>query len=247
MGLSIPKNPQAAKLEALKRARAAAQPEDGAIIKYIAPADARERLRIEFDDSGSMGSVQTEEAKKGVVELLRNSAPNQTAVAIHFMNTSSEELAAMQSNLISVADQVQKIPLRSGDTPFFATLKKMQEATPVATRYVLFTDGEPTDAASLLENDRLRNLCANADPLIAVAKEQKAPIDTVYFGSAESTYTQCARDFLKYLSDQTGGYFMVFDPAKMSFAKAFKYLSAGNRLLLASESVRREIESGKRA
>jgi hypothetical protein len=195
---------------------------------------------------------QTEEAKKGVVELLRNSVPNQTAVAIHFMNTQNAALAELNSNLIAVADQMQKCVLRCGGTPFFATLKKMMEATPTATRYVLFTDGEPTDAASLLHRDSeyrfdaLGNLKLNADPLIVVAKEQKAPIDTVYFGS-ESSYTQIARDFLRYLSDQTGGYFMVFDPAKMSFAKAFKYLSAGMRLLLTSESVRKEIESGKRS
>jgi hypothetical protein len=249
-------NPNAAKLAAVKAARAGGvKPEDGAIQKWIAPADARERLRIEFDDSGSMG-YQTEEAKKGVVELLRNCVPNTTAVAVHFMNTKDEQLETLSSNLIQVAELVKSKALSSGGTPLFGTLRKMVAATPSATRYVLFTDGEPTDEAQLLEWSRdgegsrrdwkLDNLKLNADPIIKDCKEMRAPIDTVYFGS-ESEYTQTARDFLKYLSDQSGGYFMVFDPAKMSFAKAFKYLAPGMRLMLASESVRKEIESGKRS
>jgi len=66
----------------------------------------------------------------------------------------------------------------------------------------------------------------------------------VFFGSADSE-TEIA--LLKYFSDSTSGYFLHFDPNKVNFAKAFRFLAPVNRLMLASESVRREIESGRRS
>jgi hypothetical protein len=51
-------------------------------------------------------------------------------------------------------------------------------------------------------------------------------------------------NLLRYLSAQTGGYFLHFDPAKVNFAQAFKYLAPVNRLMLASASFRADVESG---
>ena len=246
-------NPNAAKLAAIKAARTSAltAASDGAIQKFIAPAEAKDRLRFLFDDSGSMGS-QVEDAKTGTIECLRNCDPFQTSVAIHFLNTKDEELATLNSNLIQVADRIKKLPLRSGGTPLFARMKEILRAEPTLTRMVVFTDGDPTDDAAEYQTppedcpDRnFYNLQLSADVIIAQALELKAPIDTVFFGS--SFYGEQAIKFLKYLADKTGGYFLHFDPAKVSFAKAFKYLAPTNRLMLASESIRREIESGKRS
>jgi hypothetical protein len=83
----------------------------------------------------------------------------------------------------------------------------------------------------------------NADEVIKVALELHVPIDTVFFGD----YNQEAIRLLRYFAEQTGGYFLHFDPKKVNFRTAFKYLAPSMRLMLASESVRKEIESGKRA
>jgi Mg-chelatase subunit ChlD len=237
-------NPNADKLAALKAAREKAAPsEAGAIQKFIAPGEAKDRIRVVFDDSSSMGS-EIENAKTGTIEFLRNCIPNQTSVAIHFLNTHNEELAALNSNLIQIAASLKACHLRSGGSPLFSTIMKALDLTPYLTRMVVFTDGEPTD--SLAEYDpRLSNLLRSADVVIAKAKERSSPIDTVFFGS--EAYGQTAIKFLKYLAEQTGGYFLHFDPSKVSFAKAFKYLAPVNRLMLSSESVRKEIESGRRA
>jgi hypothetical protein len=192
-----------------------------------------------------------ENARTGTIEFMRN-CDLTTAVAIHFMNTRDERLAALSSNLVETANLLQNKILSSGGTPFFTTLRNAMAALPIATRYVLFTDGEPTDALNMAEDRfgdpkwKLNNLKENAKSSIEEARKQKAPIDTVFFGS-ENEWTETAREFLKFLSDSTGGYFMVFDPAKVSFKTAFKYLAPTHRKLLASESVRKEIENGKRA
>ena len=237
-------NPNASKLAALKAARQAAQVKPDALVKWISPAEARNRDRIIFDDSGSMSS-EIENAKTGTIEYLRNCPPNQSAVAVHFLNTQDEELASLNSNLMQVAERLKAKSLKSGGTPLFSVTMKALNTEPTLTRMIIFTDGEPTD--SLVEYDsraEKEDLLRNADIVIARANELKAPIDTVYFGPASQ---ERAIKFLKYLAEKTGGYFLHFDPAKVSFAKAFKYLAPANRLMLASESVRREIESGKRA
>jgi len=237
-------NPNASKLAAMKAARQAAQVKPDALAKWISPAEARNRDRIIFDDSASMGS-EIENAKTGTVEYLRNCPPNQSAVAVHFLNTQDEELASLNSNLMQVAERLKAKSLKSGGTPLFSVTMKALNTGPTLTRMIIFTDGEPTD--SLVEYDsraEKEDLLRNADIVIARANELKAPIDTVYFGPASQ---ERAIKFLKYLAEKTGGYFLYFDPSKVSFAKAFKYLAPANRLMLASESIRKEIEDGKRA
>ena len=86
----------------------------------------------------------------------------------------------------------------------------------------------------------------SADIIITIAKNalkngKCVPIDTVFFGSEGR---QREIELLKYLSSKTGGYFLHFDPAKVNFAQAFKYLAPVNRLMLASASFRAQVESG---
>jgi hypothetical protein len=143
--------------------------------------------------------------------------------------------------------------LQSGGTPFFNTLKKALEATPTLTRLIAFTDGSPTDALAAdceedldtLHGGRDNPWIHSANIIIKIAMSIGAgiPIDTVYFGGSIE-YERREIDLLKYLSSKTGGYFLHFDPAKVNFAQAFKYLAPVNRLMLASASFRAQVESG---
>ena len=256
-------NPVDAKKAAMAAAKEAAQkaagkePAAGAMIKYIPPGECPDRNRIVFDDSGSMAG-EIENAKRGVVEFLRNCIPNQTSVAVHFMNTSPE--IDLQSDLVKLGAEISEKSLSSGGTPFFNTLKKALEAKPVLTRLIAFTDGSPTDQLKP-ESDNSSELqtfysskdswTRSADIIIKIAKaigEQSAskkcfPIDTVFFGNA--SWNKEEMDLLKYLSSQTGGFFLHFDPSKPNIWKQLKYLAPVNRLMLASESFRAEVERGK--
>lgn len=244
---------EAAKAKA-QQAQLGAGEQASAIVKWIPPAECSVRGRIVFDDSGSMVG-QIENAKKGVVEYFRSSIPNQTACAVHCMNTTSWP-TALRSDLPQLGAEFEEYYLKSGGTPFFNTLKKALEATPTATNVVAFTDGAPTDQLQAEESTEMQSIwgsnadtwIASADIIIqiahAVGGSKCIPIDTVYFGVAEP-YTQRQRDLLKYLSDKTGGFFIVFDPAKVDFRKAFKYLAPVNRLMLTSGSFRAALERGE--
>lgn len=246
-------DPNAAKRAAIEaaKARASAKFAEAALVKYTPPAECVERSRIIFDDSGSMGS-QLENAKRGVVEYLKNCIPNQTAVAVHFMNTTSWN-TTLRSDLPQLAQDIKETELRSGGTPFFNTIKKALEATPRATRLVAFTDGAPTDQLQAEGEAEIQSMWhrsdtwrSSADAVIRISKSQSPaiPIDCVYFGE-QNPYTQPNINLLKYLAESTGGFFMVFDPAKMDFATGMKYLAPVNRLRLTDGSFRAALERGE--
>ena len=256
MGFQIqnPKNAVDAKraaIEALKASTAPAGANPSAIVHCIPPGECPDRNRIVFDDSGSMGGY-IEDAKRGMIEYLRNCVPNQTSVAIHFMNSTAFD-TQLESNLMKLAADIRETNLRSGGTPFFNTLKKALEAMPTLTRLIAFTDGVPTDELSAEESAEMSSRwdtssawTSSADVIIKIAASTGAgiPIDTVYFGEDNADRREIA--LLKYLSSKTGGYFLHFDPAKVNFAQAFKYLAPINRLMLASASFRADVESGAR-
>jgi hypothetical protein len=223
---------------------------DSALVKWINPADCPERNRIVFDDSGSMGSY-IEDAKKGVVEFLKNCTPNQTAVAIHSMNSTEMKL---QSDLIQLALDIQTKHFNSGGTPFFNTMKIALEAKPTLTRLVAFTDGSPTDRLQAEEDESaIRGYYQrdywhdSADIIIKIAKNTVAdktiPIDTVFFGSLGNVEEI---KLLKYLSEATGGIFLHFDPARINFRTAFKYLAPCYRAMLTDGSFRAAVERGEK-
>ena len=250
---------EAAKNAAASKALGNGSENKAALIRFIPAAECSDKSRIVFDDSGSM-SAQIENAKQGVVEYLRNCIPNQTAAAIHFMCTKSWN-TALRSDLPQLSADLQEAELHLGSTPFFNTCKAALEATPVLTRLIAFTDGSPTDELQAEEHETgamqgfysrgADSWKASADVIITIASSIGGvkgciPIDTVFFG-VDSEWSKRERELLKYLSDATGGYFMVFDPAKVNFRTAFKYLAPVNRLMLASSSFRAELESGKKS
>jgi hypothetical protein len=272
MGFQIqnPKNAVDAKRAAIEARKALTTPagtNSSAIVRYIPPGECPDRNRIVFDDSGSMGGY-IEDAKRGMIEYLRNCIPNQTSVAVHFMNSTACD-TQLESNLLKLAGDIREMNLRSGGTPFFNTLKKALEATPTLTRLIAFTDGSPTDSLHPETGEEIQTYWADrnsqwthsADVIIKIAHaigDQSLvdgyvskisgadgpciPIDTVYFG--EDNGNRQEMELLKYLSSKTGGYFLHFDPAKVNFAQAFKYLAPVNRLMLASASFRAQVESG---
>lgn len=237
-----------AAMEAAKAKALGTGDSPAAIIKYVQPSECTDRLGFVFDDSGSMGS-QIANAKNGVVECMKNCIPNQTAVAMYFMNTRSD--SKLRSDLPNLGAELQEMQLESGGTPFFNTLKRALQATsPRLTRIVAFTDGSPTDALHAEQSSELQgyysdaNWISSADVIITISKSQAPaiPIDTVFFGSS---YNTREIELLKYLSDKTGGFFLHFDPSKPNIWKQLKYLAPVNRLRLTDGAFRAKVEQGE--
>lgn len=248
-------DPAKAKLALADAARSKAVSESqAALIKYIDPAKAKNRLRFAADDSGSMAN-HFEDLRQALIELLRNCVKDQDAVAIHLLCVPDDKnpMSKLESDLPKLASLVKAADFGAGGTPLFGTLKRVLETEPLCNRVVAFTDGSPTDSILPSEpyNPAKQNALAfphepDAAAIVAIALERKVPIDTIFFGSAK--YNGDAIKLLRYIAEKTGGYFLVFDPAKgVSLKNALKYLAPVNRLLLASENIRKEIEEGRRS
>ena len=244
-------DPRRAAIEKAKIATSGVKPEDAKLVKYIPASECKDRIRLVFDDSSSMSS-HIQYAKDGVVEFLRNCVPNQTAVAVHYMNTIAWS-TELRSDLPQLASDVLNSMLSSGSTPFFNTLKRALEATPRLTRLVAFTDGSPTDALNPEGTEELQNIWGShdrwmnsADVIIKISKatEPAISIDTVYFGEGES-YESARMNLLKYLSTQTGGFFLHFKPSQPNIWKQLKYLAPVNRLRLTDGAFRAAVERGE--
>jgi hypothetical protein len=179
----------------------------------------------------------------------------------------NNEEMKLQSDLIQLALDVQAKHFQSGRTPFFHTMKAALEAKPVLTRLVAFTDGSPTDRLQGEEGENaIRGYYQrdswhdSADIIIKIAHnigDQSLitgfvskvsgqggpciPIDTVFFGSLGNSEEI---KLLKYLSESTGGIFLHFDPAKINFKTAFKYLAPVFRAQLTDGNFRAAVERG---
>jgi len=248
-------NAEATKKAAIEAAKAAAKAkntptaEDAVLMTFVPVSNAliKDKMRIVFDDSGSMAEHITD-AKQGNIEYMRNVIPNTGAVSIHFLCTTSDEsarLATLDTDLPAIAKRLEDIRLHLGSTPLFTKLLEVVKLDPT-TRIIAFTDGAPTDSIigeGVGSYSTLEWYKKNADVIIAVAISKRIPIDTVYFGG---DYAENEIALLKYLAEKTGGYFLHFNPAKVNFSKAFKYLAPVNRKLLASASFRAELEAGKK-
>lgn len=195
---------------------------------YIVPAVAKNRIRIVFDDSGSMAGQKLQDAQIGVEEFLRACKLNETAVAVHPMNGKARDLTADLPNLAVSVHGINS----DGGTPMFQTLTQAQYASPRATRFILFSDGSPTDNGK--------------ESCIGTAILAKTPIDTVLIwegGAGVERSSEYA--LLKEIADKTGGIFLVFDRTKVNFQDAFKYLSPGLRLSLSDGKFRAALQNGK--
>ena len=202
---------------------------------FTDPANAKERIRIIFDDSSSMSSEKIKDARDGCIEFLRNCKVNETAVAVHVMNSSLQDklidLKGLTTNLPALSILIQKIEAVGG-TPLYETLKSAQSTTPKATRYIVFSDGSP-------------NTTDKKEEVIQIAKENETPVDTVLIAHSNCEVGDAAYDLFKELADRTGGYFLVFDRNKVDFKSAFKYLAPNLRVKLSDGKVRLTLEAGE--
>jgi uncharacterized protein YegL len=195
---------------------------------YIVPSGAKNRIRVVFDDSDSMSGQKLEDAQIGVEEFLRACKLNETAVAVHPMNGPALDLTA---DLPTLAMSTHGI-VSQGGTPMFQTLTQAQYASPKATRFILFSDGAPTDSGK--------------EGCIGTAILAKTPIDTVLiWGGGAGVERTSQYTLLKEMADKTGGIFLVFDRTKVNFQDAFKYLSPGLRLALSDGQFRADLQNGK--
>lgn len=192
---------------------------------YILPEDAKDKIKIIFDDSGSMKGQKILDAHAGCVEFLRYCQINQVAVGIYPMN---KDAIPVETNLPEVAALIPHIEA-TGYTPLYATLYKAMKEEVKATRYIIFSDGSPTD-----NDDDFR--------CITKAIEESTTIDTVWikeeeYGNHRADYRVNDEErkeyrILKHIADATGGVFLIFDRNKVNFATAFKYLTPGMRAML---------------
>lgn len=204
---------------------------------FVEPEKAKDIIKILFDDSGSMAGQKLADAKAGSVEFMRNCQINQVALGIYPFNT---EAIAPDTDLPDVGALTQHIKA-TGSTPMFETLEHAMREEIRATRYIIFTDGQPDN------NNKMNEL-------IEKAQADKTPIDTVwiyenrsYSYSLDSPEIKTYPEYilLKSIADATGGFFLIFDRNKVNFTQAFKFLAPGNRLMLASESFRNDLQAGK--
>ena len=185
----------------------------------IKPEDATDKIRIIFDDSGSMSGTRIRDAKDGVIEFLRNCTLNQTAVAIHLLNGgefhSSSVLvpilqnSTLSTDLILIASSIDEIRANGG-TPLVQTCLKAIEATPQCNRMIAFSDGSPDST--------------NIAGLVALSKEKKIPVDTVFIGEDID-----GEEFMRDLASQTGGIFLHFKAGSDTFKNGLKYLAPSKR------------------
>jgi Mg-chelatase subunit ChlD len=253
MGYAEEAKKKADLIRAARESKTGPKPDALATLKTYAKAeDVESRIRVVVDNSGSMNGGKIEDAKKGIIEFLRNCRLNQDAVAIHLLNAGSKEeylgsdeesaaLTTLSPNIFNstlltdlalLASNVDtKHIYPTGGTPLFETIINALKAKPKLTRMVAFSDGDPDFG------DRNREKEA-----IELAVSISVPIDTVFFGQAGST----GAGTMKRVADATGGIFLVFDPAKgVNFASAFKYLAPGKRLMLADKSFAEKLQRGE--
>jgi hypothetical protein len=255
-------NPNERKAALIAERKRVAQAASGAIEKapsqkttLIPPEDATNKIRIIFDNSGSMGDTvfcasryedKMTLAKRGVVEFLRNCTLNKDAVAVHLLNQPNRYSYHEEEEALALPELILKATLSTdllliaavvdcdmnqatGGTPLFETIEKALSDEPKATRLVAFSDGAPAGF-------QREEVCYN------LALRYKIPIDSVFFGSAADT----GCEVMKKIAEKTGGIFILFDPAKgVNFATAFKYLTPGRRLMLMDSAFKAKLERGE--
>lgn len=196
------------------------------------PMDCTHRLGLVFDDSGSMSGVM-DKAQSAVDTFLKNSNPNETAIAVYPLCTPPKSLIC---NFVAVYMYVMGLKA-TGGTPLYGTLLDMLEKEPI-TRAVAFSDGEPTDTYRYVQsNDATPSNQNMEERTIEKYCAKKVPIDTIYVGYGEGTKLQT-------LSEKTGGIFLKFTDME-SLKSGLKYLTPQFRGMLADPSVKEKLEKGE--
>lgn len=227
--------------------------------KFAPPEEASEALGIVFDNSSSMSGLLIEDAREGVTEFMKACTPNETAIKLiplnngpvsekenpqpYYLSHPSSFLTKINSHftcdLPALTLDLPNIHAEGG-TPLFEAIQtnlkpSIEQPKIRITRMVVFSDGEP--------NGNTETALAET---IAKAKEKKVILDTVYISNSyRQNETDRAYIVMKRLADETGGIFMVFERGKTTFKRILKYLTQGNKLLLADNDFKKALEAGE--
>lgn len=182
-------------------------------------ANAKEKIIIVADDSGSMDGEPMQQQKKAIEAFLGVCNPLDTAVGIIPMNRERINLTMIHPLLLS---KVASWPLHGGDgTPMFKSLENALSQQP--TRVVLISDGQPSDGSAKRSSDFNYEKSSEdfANPILVKYKAAKIKVDTVFVG-VQTDYNGQAE--MRAIAELTGGMYIFFKEGE-SFAKQFKYLA----------------------
>lgn len=198
-------------------------------------ANAKERIIIVADDSGSMDGLPMQQQKKAIAAFLGVCNPIDTAVGITPMNRERINLTLVHPMILA---KTSGWPDHGGGgTPTFKTLKTALEQKP--TRVVLVSDGQPTDGNAKEHHyhhneSKLINSEDEINPTLTKYKIANVKIDTVFIGSESDTSGQAE---MKAIAELTGGMYIFFKEGE-SFAKQFKYLAPAYYAMLTAGTIK---------
>lgn len=201
-------------------------------------AQAKERIIIVADDSGSMDGLPMQQQKKAIAAFLGVCNPIDTAVGITPMNRERINLTLVHPMILA---KTSGWPDHGGGgTPTFKTLETALEQKP--TRVVLVSDGQPTDGSAQNNNNHYSweedrhndKIEVKYHPVLDKYKTANVKIDTVFIGSESDTSGQ---NEMKAIAELTGGMYIFFREGE-SFAKQFKYLAPAYYAMLTAGTIK---------
>jgi len=181
-------------------------------------ANAKEKIIIVADDSGSMDGVAMQQQKKAIAAFLEVCNPLDTAVGVTPMNRERINLTMVHPLILS---KTSSWPDHGGGgTPMFKALQEALQQSP--TRVVLISDGQPMDGTAKQYQYRHNDSSdTEVNPVLIKYQIARIKIDTVFVGSAEDN---SAVQEMSAIAELTGGMYIFFKEGE-SFAKQFKYLA----------------------
>lgn len=183
-------------------------------LRNVNPREKEHRIALLVDDSSSMTGKPFEDLREAARKLFLNSAPNNTAYEILFLNAIAKNtsLSCIYQELLK---QLDLEPY--GHTPLGRAMTKML-SDEIITRAIIISDGMPDDS------QEARN----------AASKSNIPIDTVFI----STYSDSeAEKLLREIASLSGGVFLNFNDS-VKFMAALRYLTPQHRHLLLDKKQR---------
>ena len=195
-------------------------------------ANAKERIIIVADDSGSMDGLPMQQQKKAIAAFLGVCNPTDTAVGITPMNRERINLTLIHPMILSKTAGWPDYG--GGGTPTFKTLETALEQKP--TRVVLVSDGQPTDghAKKSFEYNFDKDEIDSINLTLVKYKTAGVKIDTVFIGEV---YDEVGQAEMKAIAELTGGMYIFFKEGE-SFAKQFKYLAPAYYAMLTAGAIK---------
>ena len=214
-------------------------------LKDINPAELPNRIGLIFDDSGSMSGEPLANAKLAVQNFTNNCNKMETSLCLYPMNGVPRSLTIDYTSLNVLVMGINDHDLRG--TPLYTVLKKLLDNEDI-NRGVIFSDGSPTDSNYVWQGGTIDTPNTTVKEMsIHSAKQKQIPIDTIYIGPKEDSYSHTtAKGYteMQWIAEQTGGIFIHFEDSQ-SLSKNLKYLSPALRPLLMNAELKDKIQKGE--